>query len=65
MRESARRGAAEGSLALEVLKSEGVRGSVQVLARCTVDGACQRSTNEVETLDELAPPMKVHLLNAR
>jgi hypothetical protein len=54
-----------GSLALDVLKSEGVRGSVQVLARCTVDGACQRFTDEVETPDELAPPMRVHLQNAR
>ncbi|HKX69347.1 MAG TPA: hypothetical protein VJN29_19195 [Intrasporangium sp.] len=56
---------AEGSLALDVLKSERVSGSVQVLARCTVDGACNRFTDQVGTPDELAPPMRVHLLNAR
>ena len=55
----------DGSLALDVLKSEGASGSVQVLGRCTLDGACQRFTDEVETPDELAPPMRVHLLDAR
>ncbi len=55
----------DGSLALNVLKSEGASGSVQVLARCTVDGSCQRFTDEVRTPDELAPPMRVHLLDAR
>jgi hypothetical protein len=56
---------ADGSLALDVLKNQGASDSVQVLARCTVDGACQRFTDEVRTPDELAPPMRVHLLNAR
>ena len=55
----------DGSLALDVLRSEGASGSVQVLGRCTLDGACQRFTDEVGTPDELAPPMRVHLLDAR
>ncbi len=50
---------AEGSLALNVLRSEGESGSVQVLARCTVDGACQQFTDEIDTPNEVAPPMRV------
>ncbi|WP_353509409.1 hypothetical protein [Intrasporangium sp.] len=55
----------DGLLALDVLKSAGASGSVQVLGHCRLDGACQRFTDEVATPDELAPPMRVHLLNAR